>query len=56
MGDPNMCKDTIDQSPAKATKISDSLQSVIFNSIRNVVSDDSGRADLSRGPLRFSQT
>ncbi len=35
-----MCKDTIDPKHPNATKISDSLQSVIFNSIRNVVSDE----------------
>jgi len=35
-----MCKNTIGQKPRNTTKISDSLQSVIFNSIRNVVSDD----------------
>jgi len=35
-----MCKDTIDQKPANTTKICDSLQSVIFNSIRHVVSDE----------------
>ncbi|UCD53133.1 MAG: IS4 family transposase [Phycisphaerales bacterium] len=35
-----MCKDTIGQKPLNTTKISASLQSVIFNSIRNVVSDE----------------
>jgi len=35
-----MCKDSIGQKPRNTAKISDSLQSVIFNSIRNVVSDE----------------
>ena len=35
-----MRKDHIDQKPRTTTKISDSLQSVIFHSVRNVVSDE----------------
>ena len=35
-----MRKDNIGQKPRRATKISNSLQSVIFHSIRNVVSDE----------------
>lgn len=35
-----MCKGNIGQKPRNTAKISDSLQSVIFNSIRNVVSNE----------------
>ena len=35
-----MCKDTIDQGPGKAPKISDAMQSAVFHSIRNIVSDE----------------
>ena len=35
-----MCKSTIGQAPATTAKICDSLQSTIFHSIRNIVSDD----------------
>lgn len=48
-----MRKNTIGQKPANTTKISDSLQSVIFNSIRNVVSDELVEQSCSEVGYRF---